>query len=98
MPRAYWGSRANVDATTVVAVTATASPTLAAAHRALSADSVSMFVSATGSTAAATRLGATAQSGNATGKIAAGIPTTTTRNALVDEKGLDTSEPLPSFG
>jgi len=33
--------------------------------------------------------------GNATGTIAAGMPTTTTRNALVHEKGLDTREPLP---
>jgi hypothetical protein len=33
--------------------------------------------------------------GNATGTIAAGMPTTTTRNALVPEKGLDTREPLP---
>jgi hypothetical protein len=53
------------------------------------------FVNATGSTAAATKHGATAQWGNATGTIAAGMPTTTTRNALVPEKGRDTRDPLP---
>jgi hypothetical protein len=80
-----------VGATIVAGVRARTSPILASALPARSAGSANMFVSATGRRAAATRLGATAQWGNATGTIAAGMPSTTTRSAPVDEKGLNTS-------